>query len=65
MGLFNAASYAGMSVMPFVAGVVAEATTFPVAFGLTALAAVVVAFTVGRCACAPGTLSSGAEDPDY
>lgn len=65
MGLFNAASYAGMSVMPFIAGVVAEATTFTIAFGVTALAAAVVAFTVGRCACAPGTGSSGAEDPDY
>jgi MFS family permease len=65
MGLFNAAGYAGMSVMPFLAGIVAEATTFTAAFGLTALAAVVVAFTIGRCACAPGTGSSGAEDPDY
>ena len=55
MGLFNAASYAGMSVMPFLAGVVAEVTSFATAFALIALFSVIVVLTIGRCACAPGT----------
>jgi hypothetical protein len=51
MGLFSTTSYFGMSVLPFLAGIVAEATTFFAAFCLTALAALSVALTIGRCNC--------------
>lgn len=46
MGLLSTTSYLGMSVLPFIAGVVAETTTFFIAFCLTALAALVVALTI-------------------
>lgn len=51
MGLFNAASYGGMTLLPFVAGYVAENVTFLAAFILTALFALGVAATIGRCGC--------------
>jgi len=51
MGLFNAASYGGMTFLPFLAGFIAEITTFFTAFGVIALCAVGVAFTIGRCHC--------------
>ncbi|MCU0628758.1 MAG: MFS transporter [Methanoregulaceae archaeon] len=51
MGLFNAASYGGMTFLPFIAGFIAEITTFFIAFFIIALFAVGVAFTIGRCRC--------------
>ena len=51
MGLFNAASYGGMTILPFVAGYVAENVTFMAAFILTSLFALGVAVTIGRCGC--------------
>ena len=46
MGLLSTTSYLGMSVLPFIAGIVAETTTFFIAFCLTALVALVVALTI-------------------
>ena len=51
MGLWSTMGYAGMTLLPFVAGVVAEQTTFFFAFALSALLAIVVALTIGRCSC--------------
>lgn len=51
IGLFSATSYLGMSLLPFVAGVIAEATTFSLAFGVIACVALSVAVTIGRCEC--------------
>ena len=51
MGLFNAASYGGMTFLPVLAGFIAEITTFFIAFCILALCAVGVAFTIGRCRC--------------
>jgi Arabinose efflux permease len=51
MGLFNAASYGGMTLLPFIAGYVAENVTFLAAFALTSLFALCVAATIGRCGC--------------
>lgn len=53
MGLLSTTSYLGMSVLPFIAGLVAETTTFFIAFCLTAGAALSVALTIGRCTCGP------------
>jgi MFS family permease len=51
MGLFNAASYAGMTLLPFMAGVVAETDGFMAAFAVTAVLSAVMAVTIGRCRC--------------
>lgn len=51
MGLFNASSYAGMTLLPFAAGVVAEVEGFPAAFAITAVLAALMAVTIGRCRC--------------
>ncbi len=51
MGLFNAASYGGMSFMPFIAGFVAEVSSFFVAFLVVACSGIAVAATIGRCRC--------------
>jgi MFS family permease len=53
MGLLSTTSYLGMSVLPFIAGVVAETTTFFIAFCLASVAATTVALTIGRCTCGP------------
>jgi len=53
MGLFNTSAYGGMTVLPFLAGVVAEKVSFLSAFLLFALVAMTMAVTIGRCACAP------------
>lgn len=48
MGLFTTASYLGMAVLPFIAGVVADMAGFFVAFSVTAImAATVVAVVRG------------------
>jgi MFS family permease len=51
MGLFNASSYAGMTLLPFAAGVVAEVESFSAAFAVTAVLAALMAVTIGRCRC--------------
>jgi MFS family permease len=51
MGLFSTTSYLGMSLLPFLAGLMAETTTFFIAFCATACAALSVSITIGRCAC--------------
>lgn len=52
MGLFNTSSYGGMTVLPFLAGVVAETVSFFAAFLVFAFIAGMMALTIGRCACA-------------
>jgi MFS family permease len=49
MGIYNAAGYAGMTLLSFFAGILAEGASFLWAFGGTALLCVVVAATIGRC----------------
>jgi MFS family permease len=51
MGLFNVASYGGMTILPFIAGVVAEKVSFFAAFALSILFALLIAATIGRCGC--------------
>ncbi|HOT03685.1 MAG TPA: MFS transporter [Methanolinea sp.] len=51
MGLFNTASYGGMTLLPFLAGALAEYAGFPAAFAAIALCALLVAATIGRCGC--------------
>lgn len=53
MGLFNTASYGGMTLLPFVAGVFAEKLTFFAAFIVVALCSLLVAATIGTCRCNP------------
>ena len=48
MGLFTTMSYVGMALLPFIAGIVADAAGFFVAFCVTALAAVTVAVVVRK-----------------
>lgn len=49
MGLFSTSSYLGMALLPFAAGLIADSSGFPWAFLVTALLALTVAFTIGRC----------------
>jgi MFS family permease len=51
MGLFNTASYGGMTLLPFIAGLVAETLTFFAAFVVVALCSLLVAATIGTCRC--------------
>jgi len=53
MGLFNTASYGGMTLLPFIAGLVAEKVTFFAAFVVVALCSLLVAATIGTCRCHP------------
>jgi MFS family permease len=60
MGIYTTASYAGMSLLPFIAGLVAENSSYFMAFLFTVFAVLTVPFTIGRCtgkkrAGAPGT----------
>jgi len=48
MGLFSTASYLGMAILPFVAGIIADTGGFFAAFGVTAILGVTVAVTCGR-----------------
>ena len=48
MGAYNAASYAGMTLLPFLAGVIAERAGFLPAFAATALLALSMAGIIGR-----------------
>jgi MFS family permease len=51
MGLFNTSTYAGLALMPFIAGLVAQLAGFGAAFAVSAAATVLMAFTIGWCAC--------------
>lgn len=53
MGLFNVSSYSGMTILPFVTGIVVEASgnNFLLAFMITAILCLLVAATIGRCTC--------------
>jgi len=59
MGLFSTTSYLGMGILPVIAGVIADSTGFFAAFCVTALFAVSVLFTIGRCDCPKKTAHSG------
>ncbi|MDD1712033.1 MAG: MFS transporter [Methanoregulaceae archaeon] len=66
MGLWSTTGYLGMTLLPFIAGVVAEQTTFFFAFAFSAVLAVLVALTIGRCSCrlrreAPGSVADTAD----
>lgn len=49
MGLFSTSSYLGMSLLPFIAGVVVDLSGFYAAFVVTALFGLTVAVTIGQC----------------
>jgi hypothetical protein len=51
MGAYNTASYAGMTLLPFLAGIIAGQVGFLPAFGVTAVLALSMAVTVGWCRC--------------
>lgn len=51
MGLFSTTSYLGMTILPFIAGMVADTSGFFYAFCATALFALTVFLTLGRCDC--------------
>lgn len=51
MGIYSATSYLGMSMLSFLAGMIAESTSFFIAFSVTALACVSVSVTIGWCSC--------------
>jgi MFS family permease len=56
MGLFSTTSYLGMGILPVIAGVIADSAGFFPAFCVTALFALTVVFTIGRCNC-PGKIA--------
>jgi MFS family permease len=51
MGLFSTSSYLGMTALPFITGIIADTSGFFYAFCATALFAVTVFLTIGRCDC--------------
>jgi MFS family permease len=51
MGLYNTSSYAGMTVLPFVAGVIAEGLGYAGAFIAIAAMAGTMAVSIGWCSC--------------
>jgi predicted MFS family arabinose efflux permease len=51
MGLFTTATYAGMTLLPFMAGIIAQTSGFAPAFFVMALATASMAITIGRCRC--------------
>jgi MFS family permease len=51
MGFYNAATYAGMTLLPALAGVIAERAGFLPAFLAIALLALSMAAVIGRCGC--------------
>jgi MFS family permease len=59
MGSYNAASYAGMTLLPFLAGIIAERAGFLWAFAAIALLALSMAAVIGRCECSGQGGSTG------
>jgi MFS family permease len=51
MGLFSTSSYLGMTLLPVVAGFIADTAGFPAGFFFAAVCAVSVAVTIGWCGC--------------
>ncbi len=51
MGLFSTASYLGMAILPFLAGIIADTGGFLAAFVVTAILGGTVAVTTGWCRC--------------
>jgi MFS family permease len=51
MGVFTTTSYLGMTILPFIAGMVADTSGFLYAFCVTALFAFTVFLTTGKCDC--------------
>jgi MFS family permease len=51
MGLFSTSSYLGMTLLPVVAGFIADTAGFPAGFFFAAVCAVSVAITIGWCGC--------------
>jgi MFS family permease len=51
MGLFSTSSYLGMTALPFITGIIADTSGFFYAFCATALFAVTVFLTIGKCDC--------------
>jgi len=51
MGLFSTTSYLGMAALPFITGMIADTSGFFYAFCATALFALTVFLTIGRCDC--------------
>jgi MFS family permease len=51
MGLFSTSSYLGMAALPFITGIIADTTGFFYAFCITALFALTVFLTIGKCEC--------------
>ncbi len=51
MGLFTTATYAGMALLPFVSGVIAQIVNFFWAFLFMAVIVAIIIFTIGKCAC--------------
>jgi MFS family permease len=60
MGLFDASSYLGMTILPFIAGIVAQFAGFFTAFLVTAAFALIVALTIGLCKSCPDIMESRA-----
>jgi predicted MFS family arabinose efflux permease len=50
-GLFNTSTYAGLALMPFFAGIIAQEAGFGAAFVVSAAVTALMALTIGWCAC--------------
>jgi MFS family permease len=60
MGTYNAASYAGMTLLPFLAGAIAGTAGFLPAFAAIALLALSMAAVIGKCRCSiPASSETG------
>ena len=57
MGLYNASSYFGMTILPFVAGVIADRISYAGAFGSVALLAGFMVISIGWCDCRQSGIS--------
>ena len=51
MGLFSTTTYLGMAALPFITGMIADTSGFFYAFCATAILALTVFLTIGRCDC--------------
>lgn len=51
VGLFNMASYGGMTFLPYLSGLLSQYVNYFTGFVFTALLSLFVVFTIGRCEC--------------
>lgn len=58
MGLYSAFAYLGMAILPAATGFIADGPGFMAAFIFTAIAALSVAVTIGRCRCTNAATAS-------